>query len=195
MLILASQSPRRREMFDRLKIHYLALSADADETITEDLAPDDYVKTLAIRKGRAVLADRSEYDLIISADTVVALGREIFGKPRDYQDAVRMLKAFSGKSHKVYTAFAIHKDGKCHAEAIATEVVFRTLSDKEITYYIDTEQPFDKAGAYGIQEMAGIFVKEIHGSFDNVVGLPLTALEEALRREFSLSLFDFATNS
>lgn len=192
MLILASQSPRRREMLGRLDIDYLATSADTDETVTERLTPAEYVKILAKRKGKALLSRYSKEDFILSADTVVALGDEIFGKPTDYADAFRMLKTFSGRTHEVYTAFAICHGGVCYTEAVSTEVVFRALSDAEIDYYIRHEAPYDKAGAYGIQEMAGIFVKEIRGSFDNVVGLPLTAVEEAFRREFSTSLFYFA---
>ena len=179
-------------MLDRLCLDYLATSADTDETVLDYESPAEYVKILAKRKGEAVLASFDASDFIISADTVVALGNEIFGKPTDYEDALRMLKAFSGRAHKVYTAFAICHGGICYTEAVATDVVFRALSDREIAYYIEREKPYDKAGAYGIQEMAGIFVTEIHGSFDNVVGLPLTAVEEALRREFSVSLFDFA---
>ena len=192
MLILASQSPRRREMFDRLAIDYIATSADTDETVLDQVSPAEYVKILDKRKGEAVISAYTAKDFLISADTVVALGEEIFGKPTDANDAFRMLKAFSGNVHKVYTAFSICHGGRCYVEAVATEVHFRTLTDREITYYIEKEKPFDKAGAYGIQEMAGIFVEKINGSFDNVVGLPLTAVELALQREFSTSLFDFA---
>lgn len=190
MLILASQSPRRREMFDRLGLDYTALTSDADETVTESLTPADYVKTLALRKARALSS--SDEDLVIAADTVVALDGEIFGKPTDYADAFRMISAFSGKTHEVYTAFALIKDGKSYSEAVATRVTFRALSEREIAYYIEKEAPYDKAGAYGIQEMAGIFVEKVEGNFDNVVGLPLCQVEMALKREFALSLFDFA---
>ena len=191
MLILASQSPRRREMLDRLGLDYLATSAYTDETVTEQVSPDEYVRILAKRKGEAVLAFYTDKDFVLSADTVVALDGEIFGKPTDYDDAYRMLKTFSGNTHTVYTAFAICHNGVCYTEALGTEVVFRPLTEREIAYYIEREKPYDKAGAYGIQEMAGVFVKEIHGSFDNVVGLPLTAVEEAMQREFGASLFDF----
>lgn len=179
-------------MLARLQIDFLATSADTDETVTDALSPANYVSLLAKRKGEAVAALYRKEDYILSADTVVALDGEIFGKPRDFEEAFSMLARFSGNTHEVYTAFSIIHGGKCYTEAVATEVVFRPLSDQEITYYINTEKPYDKAGAYGIQEMAGIFVTAIHGSFDNVVGLPLTAVEEALRREFSVSLFDFA---
>ena len=192
MLILASQSPRRREMFDRLGVTYQALSTDADETIHEEMLPAEYVKTLALRKAEAAAKMAGKDDLIVAADTVVALGNDIYGKPKDYDDAFRMIATFSGKTHEVYTAFALIKDGKAYAEAVATAVTFRALSDHEIDYYIKKETPFDKAGAYGIQEMAGVFVEKIEGNFDNVVGLPLCQLEMALKANFSLSLFDFA---
>lgn len=192
MLILASQSPRRREMFDRLGLDYRALTSDADEHIEEALAPADYVKTLALRKAKALSSAVSEDDYVIAADTVVALDGEIYGKPVDYADAFRMISAFSGKTHEVYTAFAIVKGEKNYAEAVATAVTFRALSDQEIDYYIKKEAPYDKAGAYGIQELAGIFVEKIEGNFDNVVGLPLCQLETAMKREFGISLFSFA---
>lgn len=192
MLILASQSPRRREMFDRLGLDYRALTSDADEHIEESLAPADYVKTLALRKAKALSSAVSEDDYVIAADTVVALDGEIYGKPVDYADAFRMISNFSGKTHEVYTAFAIVKGEKNYAEAVATAVTFRALSDQEIDYYIKKEAPYDKAGAYGIQELAGIFVEKIGGNFDNVVGLPLCQLETAMKREFGISLFSFA---
>ena len=189
MLILASQSPRRREMFDRLGVSYKAISTDADETVTETLTPDAYVITLAKRKAAA--AKSEEGDTVVAADTVVALENEIFGKPEDREDAIRMITALSGRTHKVYTAFAIRHGGKVYAEAVATDVTFRPLTEKEIAYYVDREQPYDKAGAYAIQEMAGVFVEALSGNFDNVVGLPLCQLELALKREFGISLFDF----
>ena len=192
MLILASQSPRRREMFDRLGVTYTAVSTDADETVSESLSPDEYVKCLALRKAEAAAGLFSKDDLIVAADTVVALDSKIFGKPKDFDEAFDMIAAFSGKTHEVYTAFALVKNGKAYSEAVATRVTFRALSEREIAYYIEKEAPYDKAGAYGIQEMAGIFVEKVEGNFDNVVGLPLCQVEMALKREFALSLFDFA---
>ena len=192
MLILASQSPRRREMFDRLGLDYKAMTSDADETVTESLSPAEYVKTLALRKAKALSSLLSKDDYVIAADTVVALDGEIYGKPIDYADAFRMIASFSGKTHEVYTAFAIVRGERVYAEAVATAVTFRTLSDHEIDYYIQKEAPYDKAGAYGIQELAGIFVEKIEGNFDNVVGLPLCQLEMAMKQEFGVSLFSFA---
>ncbi|MBO7740048.1 MAG: septum formation protein Maf [Clostridia bacterium] len=191
-MILASQSPRRREMFDRLGLDYKAMTSDADETITESLSPAEYVKTLALRKAKALSSAVSKDDYVIAADTVVALDGEIYGKPIDYADAFRMIASFSGKTHEVYTAFAIVRGERVYAEAVATAVTFRTLSDHEIDYYIQKEAPYDKAGAYGIQELAGIFVEKVEGNFDNVVGLPLCQLEVAMKQEFGVSLFSFA---
>ena len=178
MLILASQSPRRREMFDRLGLDYKALTSDADETITESLTPADYVKTLALRKAKALssLAD----DVIVAADTVVALDGEIYGKPIDYADAFRMISAFSGRTHEVYIAFAIVKGGKAYAEAVATAVTFRALTDREIDYYIQKEAPYDKAGAYGIQGKGAVLIEGIEGDYFNVVGLPVCRLWKLL---------------
>lgn len=191
MLILASGSPRRREMFDRLGLTYQILSTDVDERVTEALSPAAYVECLAARKAEAARSLSSESDVILAADTVVAMAGRIFGKPADFAEAKAMLTAFSGKTHQVYTGFALCHNRRCYRESVATEVTFRSLSEREIDSYIEKEKPYDKAGAYGIQERAGIFVLSISGSFDNVVGLPLTQVELALQREFSLSLFDF----
>ncbi len=191
MLILASGSPRRKEMFDRLRLSYRVVTSGADETVEEPLAPAELVKTLAARKAGAAAPFSREEDVIVAADTVVAMKNKIYGKPRDAAEAHAMLAAFSGRTHQVYTGFAIRRAMKCHTESVVTQVTFRPLTDREIDRYIEEEKPFDKAGAYGIQEGAGIFVLSIEGSFDNVVGLPLTQLELALKREFSLSLFDF----
>ena len=185
-VILASQSPRRREMFDRLAIDYIATSADTDETVLDQVSPAEYVKILAKRKGEAVISAYTAKDFVISADTVVALGEEIFGKPTDANDAFRMLKAFSGNVHKVYTAFSICHGGRCYVEAVATEVHFRTLTDREITYYIEKEKPFDKAGAYGIQGIGAKFIEEIEGDYFNVVGLPLSKLYQVLKKDFGV---------
>lgn len=209
MLILASGSARRREMLDRLGVKYALMPTDADETVTEALAPPQYVSLLACRKAEAAclaLQRKKETegkqgtgsiksgegaDVILTADTVVALDGVIYGKPAGYEEAVKMLESFSGRTHQVYTAFALYQGDRRYVEAVGTEVTFRPLSRREIDHYIQKEPPYDKAGAYGIQEMAGIFVTGIRGSFDNVVGLPLTQVELALQREFSLSLFDF----
>ncbi len=208
MLVLASQSPRRREMFDRLGLDYIAVSSDADEVIKDTVTPEEYVKILAKRKAEAIIKasageglcksflgegiySPSRDDYIIAADTVVALDGEIFGKPRDREDAYRMIASFSKREHFVYSGFAILHGEKLYSESVATRVVFRELSEGEIYYYIDKEKPYDKAGAYGIQEMAGVFISKIEGNFDNVVGLPLCDLELAMKREFSVSLFDF----
>ena len=181
MLILASQSPRRREMFDRLGLDYKAMTSDADETLTESLSPAEYVKTLALRKAKALSSLLSKDDYVIAADTVVALDGEIYGKPIDYADAFRMIANFSGKTHEVYTAFAIVTGERVYAEAVATAVTFRTLSDHEIDYYIQKEAPYDKAGAYAIQGRSDFFIEGICGSYSNVVGLPMGLVRRLLK--------------
>ena len=125
---------------------------------------------------------------IIASDTVVSLDNEIFGKPKDREDAFRMLSLLSGRAHEVYSGIAILSGDKLYSESVCTKVYFRALTKDEIYSYIDKCAPFDKAGAYGIQEFAGIFAEKIEGDINNVIGLPLCALEMALRREFSLSL-------
>ena len=191
MLILASTSARRREMFARLGLDFQALDAGVDEHVDTFASPADYVLTLAKRKAAAVIGRFSPADLVVAADTVVSCDGVIFGKPRDAADAHAMLAKLSGRGHEVLTAFAIGHGGALFAEAVTTEVFFRPLSAEEIDGYIRREAPFDKAGGYGIQESAGFFVSRMSGSFDNVVGLPLAQLELALRRVFGLSLLDY----
>lgn len=192
MLILASRSPRRREMLSRLGLVYTAMDAGVDETTPESMSPENTVLTLAQRKALAVVNKVSPGDFVIAADTVVSYAGKIYGKPKDAADAYRMLMTFSGHTHEVLTGFAIAHNGGLYAEAVKTRVQFRHLSGFEVNHYIEKEKPFDKAGAYGIQEMASIFITGIEGSFDNVVGLPLTQIEQALWNRFQASLFDFA---
>lgn len=189
MLILASGSPRRRELLEGLSLELKILPSDIDERIDEGLSPDDYVKTLSFKKAKSCPGSPEDY--VIAADTVVYKDGRIYGKPKDRSDAFSMLKAFSDSVHQVYTGFTIAHMSRVYSESIRTDVYFRALSNSEIYDYIDREAPYDKAGAYGIQEGAGLFVQKIDGSYDNVVGLPLCALEEALLKNFGLSLSSF----
>lgn len=191
-LILASASIRRRSMFSMLGLSYEVLSPDVDESVKDGTLPEDAVKIISRRKVASLNADPD--DFAISADTVVALDGEIFGKPKDKDDALRMLRALSGRDHSVYTGFSIRHGNKIYTESVLTKVTFRALSEREINIYIDLCNPFDKAGAYGIQEFAGVFSEKIEGDINNVIGLPLCALETAMRREFSSSLFDFISS-
>ena len=192
-LILASKSLRRRQMFDSLGLSYEAIATDADETYKGRIAPSRLVEILSQRKAEAAKAD--ENDVVIASDTVVALGNRIFGKPSDRQEAYEMIKALSGTVHKVYSGYAILYRDKTVSGAVCTKVKFRDLTEKEINEYIDTYEPYDKAGGYGIQENGGFFVAAINGDFNNVVGMPLSTIESVMREELGISLLDFRKRS
>ncbi len=179
-LILASASPRRREFLDRLGLQFEVLPADVDETPHPEEPPRDYVLRVAQSKAAHVARSHSGR-LVLAADTTVVLDGEILGKPRDAEDARRMLTRLSGREHHVLSGVAV--DGPCRASTVVeTKVRFRALSPDEIAWYIRTGEPLDKAGAYGIQGLAGVFVREIEGSASNVVGLPLSETIELLTR-------------
>ena len=165
------------------------ITEDVDESVSEEVLPKDAVRILAERKGAAVAARRdAEGALIISSDTLVELDGKALGKPVDFDDAVRMLRNLSGKSHFVRTGISVSFMGKVFSGVASTEVVFYPLSDDDIFTYVESGEPMDKAGAYGIQGGAGKFVKEYVGDFDTVVGLSLALTErlikEALGGEF-----------
>jgi septum formation protein len=186
---LASKSPRRSDLLSMVGADFEVISSDANEDI-EKLSPSETVRILSVRKAEGALSyKKDENALIIASDTVVSLDGVIFGKPRDREDAYKMLRSLSKRAHEVFSGIAILGKDKCHSESVCTRVFFRELSDSEIYHYIDKYAPFDKAGAYGIQEFAGVFAEKIEGDINNVIGLPLCALECALRREFGSSLF------
>lgn len=181
-IILASQSPRRRELLESFGFSFTAVSSGADESGTEGMTPDEAVKTLALRKAKWVKERREEDgSVILAADTLVALSGELLGKPKDEEDAFRMLKRLSGTAHEVYTGVAILYKDKEITHAECTKVFFRPLSDEEIRAYVATGEPMDKAGAYGIQEKGGIFVRRIEGDYLNVLGLPMCKTYGLLR--------------
>ncbi|MBQ6164272.1 MAG: septum formation protein Maf [Clostridia bacterium] len=181
-IVLASASPRRKEI---LELAGLApdeiIPSDADETVPEGLTPDETVRILAKRKGEGVRPKAGEDALVISSDTVVALGNEILGKPADRDDARRMLRLLSGKKHFVYTGVYITFRNRETLFCNATEVEFYELTDGEIEAYLDTGEPFDKAGAYGIQGRGCFLVKRIDGDFFSVMGLPAAEVYRAVR--------------
>ena len=183
-IILASGSPRRRELMemlcpDRLRI----LPAVGEESADPALPPDELVKVLSRHKAEEVAARyAAPEDVVIGADTVVALDGQILGKPRDAGDARRMLRALSGRTHSVYTGVTVIRGGTSLSHAERTEVFFRPLSDGEIERYIATGEPMDKAGAYGAQGWASLFVERLEGDFFNVMGLPLCALGQLLKQ-------------
>ena len=186
-IILASASPRRHELLDMVGVPHRIVTSSADEGSVEysgDIAA--YVSEVARLKNVAVRSSSEvgENSVIISADTVVYLpeGDEILGKPKDRDDARRMIRLYSGSAHKVLTGVCIYDVKTCREVAFAesTDVYFRTLTDDEIEAYLDTPSPYDKAGAYGIQEGAAAFVSRIDGDYFNVVGLPVCRLCETL---------------
>ncbi len=189
-LILASGSTRRQEILRTLGIDYSVLKCDVDETV-EKMSPTETVQTLAARKcaaAKALLPNADEDSVIIAADTVVSYGGEIFGKPKDKDDAVRMLSALSGGIHHVHTGIAVSDGFKMTVESETTEVFFRELSMCEINRYVDSGEPMDKAGSYGIQERGALFVKGVSGDYFNIVGLPVCRLGIILSRDFGVDL-------
>ncbi len=182
-LILASESPRRKELLARTGRAFRVVVSDADESTATDVPPADVAMDNARAKALAVAADIPSDAIVIGADTIVVLDGRIFGKPADEADAARMLGELSGRTHQVITGVCLVRNGRCETFAETTHVCFRGLSDAEIASYVATGEPLDKAGAYGIQGGAGAFVDHIEGDYDNVVGLPVTRLERALDLE------------
>ena len=178
-VILASQSPRRKELLKRVFDEFDVIPSGADETVDAECSAD-YVCTLACRKARDV-ASRVESDaLVIGADTIVVCDGRILEKPKDEEDAFAMLTKLSGRAHQVYTGVALCKDGQVSVDYEMTDVWIRPLTPEEISRYIETGEPMDKAGAYGIQDKGALLVSRIEGDYFNVVGLPLCKLCEML---------------
>ena len=181
--ILASTSPRRAELLSLLPVKFRVVASDAEEVAHEHLTPREVCQLNAHRKARAV-AKKNPDALVLGADTLVFLGGEIFGKPRNLADAERMLWRLQGQTHQVVTGVSlIHL--RRHREkifAVSTEVLFHPLTRAQIRNYLSKINPLDKAGAYAIQERGELIVAEVSGSFSNVVGLPIERLHEEFRR-------------
>jgi len=177
-MILASQSPRRRELMKYITEAFTVKVSDVDETLPEGISPSDAVLRLSKIKA---LPFRETGETVIGADTVVALGDTILGKPKDAADAVEMLRLLSGKTHSVFTGVTVLQGEKETSFFSETKVTFFTLTDEEIDAYVATGEPLDKAGAYGIQGGACLFVRKIDGDYFNVVGLPVSELHQVLK--------------
>lgn len=194
-IILASKSPRRREILTSLGLDFEIMTSDADENC-DLFDTSELVRTLASRKGEAVrkmLAEKGESledTLIIASDTLVCTDREILGKPKDRDDARKMLKSLSGKSHFVKSGLYVFCCGRVASESQETEIVFDEISDTDIEKYLDTDEPYDKAGAYAIQGIASLFIRGIRGDYFNVVGLPVNLLFDLLKKEFDIDILD-----
>jgi septum formation protein len=185
-IYLASKSPRRRKLLKQLNLKFKSFSVDIDESLHKKENPSDAVIRLSKEKLESA-KNIIDNGIIITADTIVVLGKKIIGKPADKKDAFRILKLLSGKTHIVYTGYSVYNsyNGKTITEYEKTKVTFRILTIDEINEYIKGGSPMDKAGAYGIQDDFGaVFIKKIDGCYYNVVGLPLAKLYHALLRIF-----------
>jgi nucleoside triphosphate pyrophosphatase len=178
-VVLASRSPRRRQILRELGVRFEVKGTGMIEKIDSKLEPGRTAVLLAISKARAISDDGS---LIIAMDTLVVIGRKVLGKPRNRADAIAMLANLSGKTHRVITGVALCYGGKIVSGSETTQVQFRKLSRKEIEWYVDTGEPSDKAGAYAIQGFARIFVSKINGCYFNVIGFPIDRFRKLLSR-------------
>lgn len=177
MLVLASASPRRREILQSAGIDFETQPANVDETILSGESPESYVRRLAEAKARAV-----QGEVVLGADTVVVVDSQILGKPADSADASRMLRLLSGRDHTVLTGICLRSGRGTRVDSASTLVRFATLSEAEIADYIATGEPMDKAGAYAIQGLASKFVERIEGCYFNVVGLPVSLIYKHLKK-------------
>lgn len=191
-LVLASASPRRKELLSNLGFKFEIIKPGIDEIVFDNETPKGFVKRIASEKAEKVRSLVDENTTVIAADTIVVIDNKILGKPEDNKDAEKMLERLSGNSHLVFTGFAISNFGKSvlHVEVVETEVKFKELNSKEVQGYIATGEHSDKAGAYAIQGIGSFMIKSINGSYTNVVGLPLSELVNALTRYELVKIFD-----
>lgn len=178
-LILASQSPRRKELMGLFRIPFSVRVADIDETMDEALSPYDEVARVSRLKAEATPHEST--DVVVAADTIVVCNGNILGKPKDEDDAFRMLKMLSGKDHQVMTGLTVLRGDAAVVCTEVTDIHFRELTDREILAYIRTGEPMDKAGAYGIQGGAALFAEKMSGDYYNVMGLPVCLLGQILK--------------
>ncbi len=189
-VILASSSPRRKELFEKTGIPFVVEASDYEEDNSLKLKPLELAKTLSAGKAKAVSERHKEEDtIIIGADTFIVLDDKVLGKPHTPEKAKEMIKKMNGRAFSVITGFTVIdvKSGKEVSKAVESRVCFRRLTEKEIENYVHTGEPLDKAGAYAIQEMGSVLTGEIQGDYTNIVGLPIPALIEELKR-FGISL-------
>lgn len=179
-IILASQSPRRRELLGQMGFSFTVRPAKGEELPHPELTPAQLVEELARQKALEVSAEAEADDVVVAADTVVAIDGKVLGKPHDKVHAAQMLSALSGREHTVYTGVAVKRGETLLVEYEATHVRFRPLTQREIDLYIQTGEPMDKAGSYGIQGYGALLVEGIRGDYFNVVGLPICRLGRML---------------
>ncbi|MEA4816601.1 MAG: Maf family protein [Lachnospiraceae bacterium] len=183
--ILASKSPRRRELLENIGLPFIAIETNAEDETTVYPSPEDMVLELSLKKAKACLMKAPEESIIIGADTIVVIGGKILGKPKDYNEGFFMLKSLSGKTHTVYTGMTLiykHKNGEKTYSSISTaEVTIKALNDREIKAYLDTGEYEDKAGSYGIQGKGAVFIDKICGDYFAVVGFSLSSFFDAFK--------------
>ena len=187
-IILASKSPRRKEILETMGVQFEIDVADVDESVDACLSPVEAVCEISKRKAEKVSERHGEDEIVISADTVVVIDGKIIGKPKDKEDAFCILKNLSGRTHEVYTGFTVCGNGKTKTDFEVTKVHFKELCDDDIRRYIATGEPMDKAGAYGIQQKGNLFVDYIHGDYYNVVGFPISKICVTIQELFGINL-------
>jgi septum formation protein len=192
-IILASASPRRKELLEKIGLKFEVDASDCEKEIDLTPEPDELVRRISMTKAESVAA-RHENAIIIAADTIGVIGKKILGKPQTANEASKMLQEISGKSHLVITGFTILDTGtnKIFTGTVSTTVHVKKLTQKEIAAYVKTGEPLDKAGAYAIQGLGAVIIEKIEGDYYNVMGLPLQALTEALK-EFGISVLGDAS--
>ena len=189
-IILASASPRRKEILENANVKFDVVKSTINEVILDQELPSQVVMRLAFEKCMDI-ASKNENDLVIGADTIVVLDDIILGKPKDKEDAMSMIKKLSGKTHQVITGISLINlsVNKKIIDYVVSNVKFKDLSEEDIKDYIQTNESLDKAGAYGIQGYGAILVEEIQGDYFNIVGLPISRLSDLLKKHFSINLF------
>lgn len=181
-LILASGSPRRLELLSAFDFSIEVIKPDTDETVDPALTPHEVVVSLALQKGLCVSQIAGTKTPLLSADTIVVIDNEIINKPVDRKDAINMIAKLSGRTHSVFTGVAIFFNDKVDTFFVKSDVTFKKLSAKEISDYCDTEEPYDKAGAYAVQGIGSFMVRSINGSYSNVIGLPVSEVIEHFQK-------------
>ena len=188
-IILASKSPRRKEILETMGVSFEIDVADVDESVDSSLSPVEAVCEISKRKADAVVKRHEDEDcIVISADTVVVIDGRIIGKPKDKEDAFNIIKSLSARTHEVYTGFTVCGKGLEKTDFEVTKVHFKELCDDDIRRYVETGEPMDKAGAYGIQQKGNLFVEYIHGDYYNVVGFPISKICVTIRELLGINL-------
>ena len=187
-VILASASPRRKELLEKIGLRFKVEPSNYEEDIPSELEPHELAQKISLEKAK-VVASKHQNVIVIAADTFIVFGGQILGKPHTEKEARKMLEAISGKSHSVITGFSIidTDKNKTLSKSVETKIYIRKLTLAEIDAYVKSKEPLDKAGAYAIQGLGAVFVEKIEGDYFNVIGLPLSALTEALK-EFGINI-------